>query len=205
MRRTHGVPFTDTQCGFKAVRADVARVLVGAGAPLLARPALLAVGLVGTAAWGAVVVARNPAWFGWTGWLGLGLATVASVLLLVRRGSGPQQGHPAAVGREEGHPAAVRARVATVLGLVAVLLTPAVWSGAAAVLPSFAFLGPATAPGGLFGAAGPLRLRGTLTASRGCSAAYGAMRRSSGSRRCSTSRRITSEVVVRSTPSMASS
>jgi hypothetical protein len=71
-----------------------------------------AVTVAGTAAWAFVVIARVPSWFGWLRWVVLGAAVVAALLLVAARWRGRLL------------------PVAVLAGLAAVLVTPAVWSGA---------------------------------------------------------------------------
>ncbi len=143
---------------YTAMAAPAVAAVVGAGVPLLrAAPRwVLPLGVLGTAAWAAVIVARDPSWFGWTGWAALALGAVAAVLLCGRRPG--EAGGPAAGTRVT--------RAATVVGAAALLLTPLVWSAATAVLPSNAFLGPANPTAGPAVAApfiGALHLEGKVT------------------------------------------
>lgn len=89
---------------------------------------LLPLGIAITAGWAFVVVSRDTSWHGWTRWATAGVAVLAIVVLL----------------------AGLR-RAGLVAALVAVLLTPAVWSTATA----------ATATGnGVMPAAGPMERGG---------------------------------------------
>ncbi|WP_434439214.1 ArnT family glycosyltransferase [Lentzea sp. E54] len=92
---------------------------------------LLPLSVAITAAWAIVVVSRDTSFHGWTRWAVLGVAAVAIAVLL----------------------AGLR-RTGLVAALVAVLLTPAVWSAATAVTASsnggMAAAGPAERGGGGF-------------------------------------------------------
>ncbi|MFC0112881.1 ArnT family glycosyltransferase [Kibdelosporangium aridum] len=76
------------------------------GLSWLVLPASVAV----TAAWAWVLISRDTAWNGWLRWAVVGVAVVAILVLVLRKAK----------------------RVAIVLGAVAVLLAPSVWSGAGA-------------------------------------------------------------------------
>lgn len=84
---------------------------------------LLPVAVAVTAAWAFVVVSRDPSWHGWTRWAVAGVAVVAIVVLL----------------------AGLR-RVGLVAALVAMLLTPAVWSTATAARATNNGVMPAAGP-----------------------------------------------------------
>ncbi|RSD14166.1 ArnT family glycosyltransferase [Amycolatopsis eburnea] len=97
------------------------------------RRTLLPLVIALTAAWAFVLTSRDTTFHGWTRWAVLGTAVAAIAGLL-----------------------AVRSRTTLVAGLVPVLLTPAVWSYAAAQSTSAGTLpaaGPATGPGGPTGPA----------------------------------------------------
>ncbi|MDA0565328.1 glycosyltransferase family 39 protein [Streptomonospora sp. S1-112] len=99
---------------------------------------LLPLAVLTTAAWSSAVVWRTPEWHVWAGYLVIGLAAVAVVLLVVQR-----------LGGRRG-----LARAALALGLAAVLAVPAAWSGLAATAASGAMngsnpmAGPADSMGG---------------------------------------------------------
>ncbi|WP_221761224.1 glycosyltransferase family 39 protein [Kibdelosporangium aridum] len=76
------------------------------GLSWLVLPASVAV----AAAWAWVLISRDTAWNGWLRWAVLGVAVVAILFLVLRKAK----------------------RAAIVLGLVAVLLAPGVWSGVGA-------------------------------------------------------------------------
>ncbi|MFS8096202.1 glycosyltransferase family 39 protein [Lentzea alba] len=84
---------------------------------------LLPVGIAITAAWAFVVVSRDASWNGWTRWVVIGVGAVAIVGLL----------------------AGLR-RAGLVAALVAVLLTPAVWSTATAARATGNGVMPAAGP-----------------------------------------------------------
>ncbi|SED41432.1 4-amino-4-deoxy-L-arabinose transferase [Amycolatopsis tolypomycina] len=91
------------------------------------RRTLLPLAIALTAAWAFVLASRDTSFHGWTRWAVLGTAVAAVAGLL-----------------------ATRSRLTLVAGLVPLLLTPAVWSSAAAQSTSAGTLpaaGPATGPG----------------------------------------------------------
>ena len=91
------------------------------------RQTLLPLAIALTAAWAFVLTSRDTSFHGWTRWAVLGTAVAAIAGLL-----------------------AARSRLTLVAGLVPLLLTPAVWSYAAAQSTSAGTLpaaGPATGPG----------------------------------------------------------
>ncbi|GAA3001055.1 ArnT family glycosyltransferase [Actinokineospora diospyrosa] len=90
---------------------------------------LLPLAVAVTAAWTFIVVSRTPSWHGWTRWVVVALA-VAAIGGLVAAKLG----------------AAAWGRPALAIGLVAVLLTPAVWSTAAAAEASGNGVIPAAGP-----------------------------------------------------------
>ncbi|MCE7009627.1 glycosyltransferase family 39 protein [Kibdelosporangium philippinense] len=130
------------------------------GLSWLVLPASVAV----AAAWAWVLISRDTAWNGWLRWAVLCVAVVAILVLVLRKAK----------------------RAAIVLGVVAVLLAPGVWSGAGAFAstgnPGIPMAGPAansaggfilrlppgqtTPPPGMMPPqnAGPARANGTLTA-----------------------------------------
>jgi 4-amino-4-deoxy-L-arabinose transferase-like glycosyltransferase len=96
---------------------------------------LLPLAVTVTAAWAFVLAARDTTWQGWTRWAVLAVAAVAVAGLLAARLT----------------PGQLIGRPALVVGLVAVLLVPAVWSTAAATTEgnlSIPAAGPTTAFGG---------------------------------------------------------
>ncbi|WP_246292377.1 ArnT family glycosyltransferase [Lentzea indica] len=99
---------------------------------------LLPLGIAITAAWAFVVVSRDTSFHGWTRWAVLGIAAVAIVVLL----------------------AGLR-RAGLVAAVVAMLLTPAVWSTASAA---------AATGGGVMPAAGPVQMGGAATSAARCPA-----------------------------------
>ncbi|NYI97114.1 4-amino-4-deoxy-L-arabinose transferase-like glycosyltransferase [Streptomonospora nanhaiensis] len=105
---------------------------------------LLPLAVLTTAAWSSAVVWRTPEWHVWAGYLELGLAAAAVVLLVAQRFGGRRG----------------LARAALALGLAAVLAVPAAWSGLAAAVASGAMngtnpmAGPADSMGGPGGMGG---------------------------------------------------
>jgi 4-amino-4-deoxy-L-arabinose transferase-like glycosyltransferase len=124
---------------YTSAMAPAVAALSAAGLALLwrrSRRVGLPVAIALTAAWAFVLVSRDPSFHGWTRWAVLGTA-IAAVAGLVTAGN----------------------RWALVAGLVPLLLTPAVWSWAAALDASAGTLpaagpvpgptpGPAPSPGG---------------------------------------------------------
>lgn len=100
---------------------------------------LLPFALVITAAWAFVLASRDSSWHGWARWAVLVVGAVAVAGLLVGRLSPGQ--------RE------VLARPALALGLVALLLVPAVWATAAAGAETNGVM-PAAGPNSGFGGGG---------------------------------------------------
>jgi len=98
---------------------------------------LLPVSVAITAAWAFALISRDPSWQGWTRWAVLVAAVLAIGGLVLGRLT-PRQRR-------------VFGRPAIVLGLVAMLLTPAVWSVATAAEPSVNGTMPAAGPNGGFG------------------------------------------------------
>lgn len=103
------------------------------GARWLSLPLAIAV----TAAWAFVLAGRDTAWYGWTRWAVLAVAAIAVVGLVVgrlspswRRGAG---------------------RVSLLVGLVAMLRVPAVWSAGTAASAQSGGSMPAAGPSGGFG------------------------------------------------------
>jgi 4-amino-4-deoxy-L-arabinose transferase-like glycosyltransferase len=121
--------------------------LAGAGLALLWRHyrhpvgaswLLLPAGIVLTAVWAWVLVSRDMSWNGWLRYAVAAVAAIAVIGLVLAK-----------VLNSAG------ARVAAVLGIVAVLLAPGVWSAAAAVDASGnAVIATAGPPGGGFGGGG---------------------------------------------------
>ncbi|CAM4164142.1 glycosyltransferase family 39 protein [Kibdelosporangium persicum] len=124
---------------YTTVMAPAIGALIGAGAVWAVRmyrepkrigwlvlPASIAV----TAAWAWVLTSRDTAWHGWLRWAVLGVAVAAILVLVLRKAQ----------------------RVAIVLGLVAVLLAPGVWSGVGAFASAgnagIPMAGPAASQGG---------------------------------------------------------
>ncbi|HEX6356634.1 glycosyltransferase family 39 protein [Actinophytocola sp.] len=91
---------------------------------------LLPLAVALTAAWAFVLAARDTSWHGWTRWAVLTVAVVAVGGLVAGRLTSGQLGRPALV-----------------VGLVAVLLVPAVWSTAAATTDQSGTI-PAAGPAG---------------------------------------------------------
>lgn len=89
----------------------------GSGLGWLWLPLAIAV----SAGWALALSSRDPSWYGWTRWVVLGLAVPSVIGLLLAR----------AIGRS-GYLATI-ARPAFQLGVVAMLLTPAVWCVGTAV------------------------------------------------------------------------
>ncbi|MBB2939763.1 4-amino-4-deoxy-L-arabinose transferase-like glycosyltransferase/putative flippase GtrA [Amycolatopsis bartoniae] len=98
---------------------------------------LLPLGLAVTGAWAFVLTSRDTGYFGWTRWVVLAVTVVAVAGLVVTR--------LAATDRAPGRP--VLARGLAVAGLVAVLLTPGVWSVATATDGADPGTIPAAGPG----------------------------------------------------------
>lgn len=94
---------------------------------------LLPLAIALTAGWAWMLISRDTAWNGWARWATALIAVVAVLGLLVARLGGIRAG---------------LARTAAVLGVVAVVLTPAVWSGATA-------FGASAEGGGSMASAGP--------------------------------------------------
>ncbi|GAA3438465.1 ArnT family glycosyltransferase [Kutzneria kofuensis] len=128
---------------------------------------LLPAGIVLTAAWAWVLVSRDTSWNGWLRYAVAAVAAIAVIGLVLAK-----------VINLPG------ARTAAVLGIVAVLLAPGVWSAAAAVDSGSAGgpggLATAGPPGGGFGGGGAGRRGGeTAAASRASPAASSRHRGSS--------------------------
>ncbi|MBE1496210.1 4-amino-4-deoxy-L-arabinose transferase-like glycosyltransferase [Amycolatopsis lexingtonensis] len=94
-----------------------------------------------TAVWAFVLASRDPSWQGWTRWAVLVAGVVAVVALLAGRLAEARR--------------AVLSRVSLVLGLVTVLLVPAVWSTATAATGENLGVMPAAGPSGGFGGIRP--------------------------------------------------
>jgi 4-amino-4-deoxy-L-arabinose transferase-like glycosyltransferase len=131
---------------YTTVMAPAIGALVGAGGVLAVRMyrdktrfgwLVLPISVAVTAAWAWVVISRDMAWNGWLRYAVVGIAVVAIIVLVLRKFR----------------------RGAIILGLVAVLLAPAVWSGAGA----FASAGnagiPMAGPTGGLGGGGNFVLR----------------------------------------------
>ncbi|WP_370964363.1 ArnT family glycosyltransferase [Amycolatopsis sp. cg9] len=94
-----------------------------------------------TAAWAFVLASRDPSWQGWTRWAVLVAGVVAVAGLLAARLAEARR--------------AALSRVSLVLGLVTLLLVPAVWSTATAATGENLGVMPAAGPGGGFGGMRP--------------------------------------------------
>ncbi|MFI5592336.1 ArnT family glycosyltransferase [Amycolatopsis sp. NPDC051758] len=94
-----------------------------------------------TAVWAFVLASRDPSWQGWTRWAVLVAGVVTVVALLAARLAAARR--------------AVLSRVSLVLGLVTVLLVPAVWSTATAATGENLGVMPAAGPSGGFGGMRP--------------------------------------------------
>ncbi|MGH7869934.1 MAG: ArnT family glycosyltransferase, partial [Candidatus Dormibacteraceae bacterium] len=97
---------------------------------------LLPIGIVITTLWAVALVARDPAWNGWLGYVCLGLGVVTlGVLLALRASRVPRQSLNILV---------------NLLILTTILLGPTTWSVATGFGPSHAFLGPHNPSAGPF-------------------------------------------------------
>ncbi len=99
-----------------------------------------------TATWAFVLASRDPSWQGWARWAVLAAGVVAVAALLAARLAEARR--------------AVLSRVSLVLGLLTLLLVPAVWSTATAATGENLGAMPAAGPSGGFGGLRPGGFRG---------------------------------------------
>lgn len=126
---------------YTTVMAPAIGALVGAGVVMMVRIyrektrygwLVLPVSIAATGLWAWVLISRDTAWNGWLRYAVAAVVVIAVLALVLRK---------------------VR-RTALVLGLVAILLAPGVWSGAGAFAGTSNSTIPTAGPGGAFGRGG---------------------------------------------------